>query len=475
MRTEKRALVVQIIAVVLVAILLIGLIVGTVLLETNEHKEWEYHTDELYVDYYANDGSNAFQYATSLKNSIITYFGTAVNKYVDISSLLTPFADSIIQAMGEARIPAIKLKYMAENLNAESLFGIFDGWKEIFSQYDNVEDLTNGLAIALSKVGIINMLSNGVSSFLDGSALTEDEFARFIYRFLINNTKEDYVQYLNLFGEDYFIKLFSNTIYVLDTLNTMNKSNYQLQSTAYSLQQICYQMGSLYTGISAVTGGTETFERVLWWTWDYDVSTSIGAECQELSDSLRGKAGDIFLIIGRFLQELTVQDIETFLSIPKIETQDIRLICDYNIYSASITSKIIYEKINQALPKMGKNYDTLEELLLEYVTVSEKYSQLTELVLSQLETEENNQSDETMENDMSEMVQDILDGFEYMLDFNMTLEEIQALDGESEEYDVILEHANNTTALQTCITKIFSDVLCVMSVNKLISISEETK
>ena len=114
--TEKNGVLKSIIAVTLIAIILIGLIVGTFLIEKKESKEWEYTSSDAPVDYFNGYTEDDFQYVVSFENALASCFSDTIRKYTGIDNYITKFTKKVVTAMENARVPAKKLKLLSENI-----------------------------------------------------------------------------------------------------------------------------------------------------------------------------------------------------------------------------------------------------------------------------------------------------------------------------------------------------------------------
>ena len=468
MKRSKKdsSLLLEIITIALVVVVLALCIAGTFLLEGNMNQEWEYRTDDSDLDYYAQGSGNDFQYATSLKYAITNYFGTSINQYVDISSLIEPFSEKVVTAMSRARIPARKLKLIADQLDVDKLSGPFKDLNEFLKQFESIEELEEYLN-NVEPIGLFDMLFSGIASLLRQSSLTEDEFAAFIYEYLADNTNATYKGFLALFGKDYFLKLFSNTLYVISRMEQMSDTPYMSTATSSALQQVCYQLGSTYVNIANVSGGTAMIERVLWWTWDYDQSTEKGVKAQQLTNSFRGKIGDLFLIIGNVLKNVTVSDIEFLVNKNNVTDEIIK---ERNKILTSIKiAKALDNALNVSQNILTEEYHSHEEFFDQYKDVSIAISELAWVVG---EGEKDSEYEQSLV-DLRNLYEKTKQYMSLLLTKDYTMEQLTNMDVESQEYLDLKEASAFVNNIEEHSAYILTQLVMVMITNKVDSIPEE--
>lgn len=463
---RDKSLLLEIITAVCILLILALAITGTFLLEGQVNQDWEYHTDDSDIDYYAQGSGNDFQYATSLKYAITNYFGSSLNKYFNVSSLIEPFSEKVVRAMSRARIPARKLKLIADQLDVNNLTGPFKDAQEFLEQFDSFEELENYLKTQ-KPVGLFTAIFSGISSLLRQSTLTEDEFATFIYEFLADNTDASYQGFLAILGEEYFLKLFSNTLYVISRVDEMSDTPYMSTATATALQQVCYQLGGTYVNIAKLSGGTATLERVLWWTWDYDTTSEKGAKAQALSDSVRGKVGDLFLVIGNLLKCATTEDIE-FLVNSKSANDERTEECNKIITSIK-TAKALNSAINASNNLLTKSYDSYVEFFDEYMQVSNTLSDLAYVIG---EGEKDSEYEQSLV-DLAKLYENTKNQMTLLLSRNYTLEELLNMDASSQEYLELKDASTFVNNVEEQSAHLLTQIFYVMVTNKIDSLSEE--
>lgn len=466
-RSKKdNSLLLEIITIALVVVVLALCIAGTFLLEGNMNQEWEYRTDDSDLDYYAQGSGNDFQYATSLKYAISNYFGTTLNQYVNIASLIEPFSEKVVTAMSKARIPARKLKLIADQLDADNLASPFKDFAEFIKQFDNVYEFEDYL-LEMDPVGFFSTLFSGISSIFRQTNLTEDEFATFIYEYLSSNASDSYKSFLLLIGREYFIKLLSNTLYVIVRMDETANTQYMSASTSSALQQVCYQLGSTYVNIAKISGGTTTFERILWWTWDYDVSTDKGKMAQELSDSVRGKIGDLFLVLGNVLKNATTSDIEFIVN--KNNGSDEHIEECNQIISSIKLAKALNQAVVESNDILTEKYSTTDAFFDKYQEVSVMLSELAYIVSEGEKDEEYEQS----RVDLIDVYTQTKKQMSLLLTKNYLMEELLNMDVESDEYKELKEASSFINNVEGQVSYLLSQIFYVMVVNQLDSIPEE--
>ncbi len=457
--TEKNGVLKSIIAVTLIAIILIGLIVGTFLIEKKESKEWEYTPSDAPVDYFNGYTEDDFQYVVSFENALASCFSDTIRKYTGIDNYITKFTKKVVTAMENARVPAKKLKLLSENILKDKNIDVIKILSDDMKNYSSLEEWEQSFLTRTQKFQLISNIGKGINKICEFSALTEDEMASFVYHYLRLYTNEKYASYLKLVDEDFFTQVFSNTLYVIKTLEQAESSAFQNRATAEAIRAVCYQLGSSYARILAVPGGTELIERVLWITWDYDKSFAEHEKLNEISSAIRGKIGALFGFVGYTLQEISVKDAQIIISKNEDEQTD------------RIVKAICYAKlINNAYTKMplqdaGKSFN---DFTTQYAFVTKKLYDMVYLIMQGFSDEEI-QKDEKEYGELMEMIdskyQKLAESVISLQKIELTEKEICDLDKESEEFQALIANCDAFYEGLSGLDSLLIDTALVMTAN----------
>lgn len=457
--TEKNGVLKSIIAVTLIAIILIGLIVGTFLIEKKESKEWEYTPSDTPVDYFNGYTEDDFQYVVSFENALASCFSDTIRKYTGIDNYITKFTKKVVTAMENARVPAKKLKLLSENILKDKNIDVIKILRDDMKNYSSLEEWEQSFLTRTQKFQLISNIGKGINKICEFSALTEDEMASFVYHYLRLYTNEKYASYLKLVNEDFFTQVFSNTLYVIKTLEQAENSAYQNRATAEAIRAVCYQLGSSYARILAVPGGTELIERVLWITWDYDKSFAEHEKLNEISSAIRGKIGALFGFVGYTLQEISVKDAQIIISKNEDEQTD------------RIIKAICYAKlINNAYTKMtlqdaGKSFN---DFTTQYAFVTKKLYDMVYLIMQGFSDEEI-QKDEKEYGELMKMIdskyQKLAESVISLQKIELTEKEICDLDKESEEFQALIANCDAFYEGLSGLDSLLIDTALVMTAN----------
>lgn len=448
------------IAAFLVLILVGGMILTTVLLAKSEEKEWTYYYADDTFDYYAQDASgNDFQYVNNFKSAVKSYFSSLIHddlkKIIDVEGLLEKYlngvAERAVSAMEAARVSAAKLNKIAEFLKDNSLSNAYTIIKEYVSKFDSFDDMEADIYENVGNYTIFSLFRNILSDLMYETGITENEIASFIYHFLLQNSNPKYVSYMTLIGEKFFTELISDTIYVIVTFGDFGGNDFITESTAYTARSILYQLGSMYVGISSIPGGAETLEHVLWTNEEYDESFADYERLNALSEKTKGKLGEFFVLVGYFMKEIDADDIYSYFSYTAEKDEGLKN--DDKIYSALRFSKRFDDVLKARF--------SIEENRMD--SFVEKYDEMLDALCetSLLLTKEAMNGEEEASMLPSTEFSVFGNACKALSNQSYSLEEIQQMDKESEEYKLLSEQSNDFYQAKVAVSSTISYVIMI--------------
>lgn len=434
----KKQNVLSIIAVATVILILAGMISATVILSGGSAKEWEYLSTEENIDYAGSD----FEYLENFKTEIKTYFSALFSEffssYINLNGALQEYlngiAERIVTAMSEARIPGTKLNKTAKALKNNSLNSVFGSLKAAVAEMTSIEELEAYLTDKLTNLGFIDLFGGFFSGLMEETALNENEIASVIYYLLTQNSNDNYLALLGQMGKETFVSLLSDTIYVLTTVRVASQSEYLLTSTADSLKEVFYQLGSLYSSLANLPGGGETVENIFGFTFDYEEENEI---VNSYVADIKGKIGELVVIIGRVMKSLSADDVKTYCRYLAYENGKEKN--DAKIYCAMKLSELLCEDVESITSIGNKNYSSVSELCNAYARVSSSLANLAfDLIYSVVEDEERGEP-----TDYTELFIGFAEASEALSKIALTEEEIGGLDENDEKYLLLLGYADD--------------------------------
>lgn len=465
MRSKKIQVIIVSVALVLV---LIGMIVATALISKKNDDRWEYISSNEKLNYDNSPNDTEFQHAENFRHSIEAYFTsllkgflpsmTGVNKYIE--NAMSTFSNKLVNAMGEARISSVKLNKISQAIENNSVEAIFNRIKTEISKVKSLEELEKDIAAKVENMSFLSFVGGIISGFMNETALTENEIADIIYFYLKQNSDEKYLAYLNLVGKDFFVSFISDTIYALNTLKNVSASEYQLKATANTVRTILYQLGSVYTGVQTVTGGSETMEKILGWTWTYDEKYKNSDKLNAYAEACKGKVGDLFAIIGYVMRGWEVQDVAAVLEYASATDEKDK--SDKKIIAAAKIAK----SLERALPSIEKgcatSFGSVEIMAKTYSDVSKNLGELAFAVFAEYDKDK---TEDDKPEDYSARFDNFVSGYKYMRDFVGTEEELKEIDGNSEEYKALRAKADEFFEIEQGIVSIFGNIISVKIAN----------
>lgn len=454
------------IAAVLIFLLVGGMILTTVLLARSEQKQWSYYSSDDTFDYYSTETSSKdFQYVNNFKHALYTYFDSLINDklstYFNVESLMEKYLEKIaeraVNAMASARVPAVKLNKIAEYLSNNSLGSFYNAFKEFVSQFDTYDEMEAYIFENIGDYTIFSIFRDSLSGLMRETGITENEIARFIYYYLLQNSDKTYVTYMELIGEEFFVRLVSNTIYVMVTIGDISNSRYLSESTAYSARSVVYQLGSLYVGIGSLPGGGETLERILHTNREYDETYGEYVRMNELSEKMKGKIGDFIILLGYFMRNIEPDDISSYFAY--VEEEDEQAKKDAMIYSAWRFAR----RFDDALVDVyGNEGGRIERFIGKYTGLLDDMCELSVLMIHEIS-----------DNDDEIPVEPSTEFFTFgnaciaLCENNYTPDEIRQMDKEGEDYAALLYEAESFFQFKVAISSMISYTLLIWSANEI--------
>lgn len=450
------------IAVGLVIVLIAGMILSIVLLSETNKEDWEYYTTNNAFDYYSFDTSSAdFQYVSNFKHAVSTYFGSLINDNISkifpvekaLESQLEAFAERVVAAMASARVSAIKLNKIAECLNDNSLGSFYGTIRDFIVQFEDFDTMEAYIYEHIGDYTLFAFLRKILSDFMYRTGITENEIASFLYFYLTRNSDDKYVSALTLMGQDYFERLLSDTIYVLVRFGSIKESEFMFESTAQSTRAVLYQLGSLYVEIENIPDGVDTVERILHINRSYDETFSGYEELNSLSERIKGKTGELFVLLGYFMRAVEASDISAYFDY--LKTEEGKQKTDAYIYAAILLSK----KVKKTLQHHANNKNETSSI----TNYSDRYMQLLndlqELSIALLSSVTGSESESEVKVD--EEFARFGRGCVALCDLDYSLDDIGMVAEGTEEYVCLKESADDFFRIKAGFSSIISYMLMI--------------
>ncbi len=449
---------------VAVVLILVGMIVATALISKSDAAEWEYVSSDEKINYDNSPDDTEFQHAENFRHSIEAYFSSIFKGFLSssmnldkyIEKAMSAFSNKLVNAMGEARISSAKLNRISKAIDDNSVEAIFAKIKNEISKVSSLEELEKNVAAKVNDMTFLGFVGDIITGFMRETTLTENEIAEVIYYYYKQNGDEKYVEYLNLVGKDFLTTLLTDTIYALSTLNAVSVSDYQLEATAGTVKTILYQLGSVYTGVSALSGGGATMEKILGWTWSYGEEYKNADKLNEYVKLCNGKTGDLFGVIGFVMKELSTEDVSAVLSYRSASDEKEK--SDKKIVAAASLAKCI----DRAFPSIKSGclteFESVEGMAKTYSEVSKNLGELAFAVLDEYQTEK---TEEDTPEDYTERFDNFISGYEVMRNLEMGYADIEKMNSESDEYKNLKAKADEFFEIEEGLISILGNVVSV--------------
>jgi len=457
---------ISVIAIVLILVLSAGMVLSVYFIENQKAPTWEYYQDKTAITYYDTGNEYGFQCATAFSSAMKNYLKGNVTSYISYNINIDTFCSRLIQAMSDARIPAVRLEVISKVITTNDFITLMDKLLKSMDSYDTFEDWSYAVTKQVADESVFSTVSSFFSSFFEITTLTVDEVSKIVYCYLARYGSEPYKAYLALFGEEKFLSLLSDTLYVMNTLNGV-KNTTALTFTTEALRSSLYQLGSIYLSIANVQGSYDTFERVLGFpdTFPSDIASDYEEDINQMYGNIKGTFGKLLLLLGTFFTNLTSEQIASYYSYyyKKTKTSDEIVELEIKLGSAQATEDDI-NRLNELLYDNIVNHtvtvqalvpaitSSLEEFNEKYMheengeSVITKYSEIMQLMRILVfylgEFTDVSSLNENITN-IQENTKDFQDGLRYFENHSYTLEEIQAMDVTSEEYIELIRQTNN--------------------------------
>ena len=493
---NKVKIVFSVLSVLLIVGILGGMIGTTVVLSKKSEKEWEYKQYDQELEYFSADYANVdFGYITNFKKQISVYLGGLLNAefagFLNIEKVLevrlSSFADKVVNAMAMARISAEKLNAISRMLQENPISGIYTRFSDFFDRLAETENVESEIINFISNASIFSVLGDLLHDFMEKTTLTENEIANFIYYYILQNESEEYLEYFHKMGKEYFIKIVSETVYALSSMQSESLDHYNQESLFYIIQTILYELGDLYLDISDLTGGVDTFEHVFRFTWNYNTQYESYEELNALTAEVKGDIGTLCIVMGLFLKEISVDDISVFYTFRNAEWNE----REQKMIVASIAlSQTVQRTYEKAKLEFDLSYENAPDFFLHYADMDATLDEII-ATLRGGDDEEGNWDifdeseldifDEGWEEDLEDIeAEEVPDSFlifsealRFFNEGNFTMESFVAMDPESEEYKSIVENAQKIYAIEGGFSTLFGRLIDIWMLNKIEKITVE--